>query len=165
LPEASLFGDGWTAGETVSPDLVRRYSFTMSPDVFREGAARVYLGPDGARVVVITLLLTDNRVAVRKSWEDASDLMSGAASGVDEDYERRQALETMDPPAGCVEAKRLEGVEETYLLPFAMTMCAVDPDGILIAIASGEVLGQTGVAASDAIVVASLNGAFGTPQA
>jgi hypothetical protein len=152
LPEASIFGDGWAQSQVVSPDILARYSFTMSPDVFREGAAGIYLGPGGSRAIVVTLLLTDNRVAIRKSWEDATDLLQSMSYSVSTDYERDGQLETMEPPTPCVEAKRVEGTEQHYLVPYGATMCAVDPDIVAIVAVSGDALDAAGVAASDAIV-------------
>jgi hypothetical protein len=151
LPDAKAFGKGWSLSQTVSPDLLARYSFEMSPDVFREGAAGMYVGPNGSRIVVISLLITENRVAIRQSWEDATKLLDAVRTHASTDYQRDQVLESMDPPVGCVEAKRIEGVENFSLLPVGGTMCAIDPDGIVISVASGSFAGKTGVAASDAI--------------
>lgn len=152
LPDPTSFGNGWTLSETVSPDILARYSFEMSPDVFREGAAGVYLGPDGARIVLVSLLLTENRVAIRKSWEDAGNLLNNAGLRINNDYSRDKALETMEPPAGCVEAKRIEGIETFFLQPAGGTMCAVDPDAVLLAVAFGNFSGKSGVEASDAVI-------------
>ena len=58
----------------------------------------------------------------------------------------------MDAPAGCVEAKRIEGIENFVLLPAGGTMCAIDPDVILIAVVLGDFADQSGVAASDAVI-------------
>ena len=152
LPDAGAFGDGWSLADTVSPAILARYSFEMTPDVFREGAAGVYVGPNGGRVVVVSLLVTESRVAIRQSWEDATKLLDAVRSRLSTDYERDEALKTMEPPEGCVEAKRIEGTENFVLLPAGGTMCAVDPDAILIAVVLGDFGGQTGVAASDAVV-------------
>lgn len=152
LPDPAVLGAGWSLADTVSPDIIARYNFTMSPDVFREGAAGTYLGPGGARVVIVTLLLTDNRVAIRKSWEDATALLDAIAYRVSTDYERNEQLEQMDPPAACVEAKRAEGVEQIYLVPFGATMCAIDPDVVVIVAVSGAALDATGIDASDAVL-------------
>src|SRR5215204_1941759 len=138
LPEAGAFGDGWLLNETVNPDLLARYSFEMTPDVFREGAAGIYVGPAGSRIVIVLLLITENRVAIRQSWEDATKLLDAVRTRTTTDFERDQALEMMDPAAGCVEAKRIEGIENFALLPVGGTMCAIDPDIILIAVVLGN---------------------------
>ena len=163
LPGAIAFGDGWELTQTVNPSVLTPYSFEMTPDVFREGAAGIYTGPGGSRIVIVSLLITENRVAIRQSWEDATGILNAANSGVSTDYERDLALETMEAPARCAEAKRIEGTERFVLLPMGGTMCAVDPDGILIAIVSGDFDEQAGVAASDAVIDLALNGASGTP--
>lgn len=167
LPEASALGDDWLLTQIVSPDLLARYSFEMTPDVFREGAAGVYVGQNGSRVVIVSLLITENRVAIRQSWEDATTLLNAVASGLSTDYERDAALETMAAPPECVEAKREEGTENFVLLSAGATMCAVDPDGIVIAVVFGDLDGQTGVAASDAVIRAALGVTTGngTPAA
>jgi hypothetical protein len=151
LPEADAFGDGWSLSETVNPDLLARYSFEMTPDVFREGAAGIYVGPNGSRIVIVSLLITENRVAIRQSWEDATKLLDAVRTRTTTDFQRDQVLETMDPPGGCVEAKRIEGIEQFTLLPVGGTMCAIDPDGILITVVHGSFGEQSGVAASDAV--------------
>lgn len=161
LPAASLLGEGWVQYDVVSPDVLARYSFEMTPDVFSEGAAGLYAGPNGARVVIVNLVVTDSRVAVRASWEDATDLLDSMTRSAEYEYQRIENLETMAPPTPCVEAKRFEGVENTYLAPVSATMCAQDPDNVWIFLVSGMLNGTTGVAASDAVV----ESAIGTPSA
>lgn len=154
LIDPATLGDGWLLHHAISPDAMFPYSFEMSPDVFREGAAGIYVGPAGSRVIAVALLVTNSRVAIRKSWEDASDLLDRFSSDVSEDWDRERELETADPPEGCAEAKRIEGTEYGFGLSVGATMCAVDPDIILIAGVFGTMQDQSGVAASDAVVSA-----------
>jgi hypothetical protein len=156
LPNTGALGDGWTLIQTVSPDLLARHSFEMTPDVFREGAAGIYGGPSGSRIVVVALLITENRVAIRQSWENATKLLDNVRGRTTTDYSRAQELEKMALPEGCAEAKRIEGTEIFDLMPTGGTMCAIDPDIILIAVAFGDYGGQTGVVASDAVIDAAL---------
>ncbi|MER3437117.1 MAG: hypothetical protein C4346_05695 [Chloroflexota bacterium] len=156
LIDPAALGDGWSLHHTISPDALYPYSHEMSPAVFREGAAGIYVGPEGSRVIAVALLVTESRVAIRKSWEDASDLLHRFTANVSEDWDRERELETADPPAGCVEAKRTEGTEYGFGLPFGATMCAIDPDVILIVGVFGTVQERSGVAASDTIVTAMI---------
>jgi len=167
LPKASIFGKDWFQANVISPDVIQEYGFTMSPDVFKEGAAGIYLGPDGTRAIVVSFVLTDNRIAIRRSWEDASSLMDVINYPVSTDYERDQELEAVAAPEGCLEAKRVEGVEKTFQLPAGSTLCAIDDDSLVLAVVFGEVDGKVGVDASDAVVssVATGDSAAGTPQA
>lgn len=152
LLDASTFGNGWVLTEVISPDSIERYGFTMSPDVFSEGAAGIYVGPEGARVLIVNLLLTDSRVAIRRSWEDSIELMDAITWTLDTDYTRDQQLETMAPPEGCLESKRAEGKERTFRIPAGATLCAADDESVLLVLAFGTVNGQTGVAASDSVI-------------
>jgi hypothetical protein len=152
LPEAAPLGPGWTIDVTVSPSVLRPRSFVLSPDVFREGAARIYLGPAGGRILIVTLLLTESRVAVRQGWEDATELLALIVDDASTDAVRTEQLATLPPPPGCVEAKRNEGTQHILLQPLGVTMCAVDPDLIVIASVSGDWSGQAGTAASDHLV-------------
>src|SRR5690606_14806564 len=128
--------------------------FTMSPDVFREGAAGIYLGPDGQRALVVRFLLTDNRVAIRQSWTDASDLMDSLSFYITTDYERDQQIKTMEAPTGCIEAVRIEGTERVFRLPVGGTLCAADDDSLFMVLIYGEVNGLSGVDGSDAVTTA-----------
>ncbi len=158
LPAAALLGEGWSQYDVVSPDVLARYSFEMTPDVFSEGAAGLYAGPNGARVVLVNLVVTDSRVAIRASWEDATELLDGMTRGADYDFRRVDDLGAMAPPPSCVEAKRFEGVENTYLAPVGATMCAFGPNQIWIVYVSGTVGGEQGIVASDALVETILGG-------
>ncbi len=152
LPEAAPLGPGWAIDATVSPSVLRPRSFELSPDVFREGAARIYLGPAGGRILIVTLLLTESRVAVRQGWEEASELLALIGDDASTDAGRTEQLATLSPPPGCVEAKRIEGTQHILLQPVGATMCAVDPDLIVIASVSGGWSSQIGTAASDHLV-------------
>lgn len=156
LPDAKNFGTGWALAQTVSPDVLDLYAFKMSPDTFREGAAGVYLGPKGAQIIFVSLLTTNSRVAVRKSWEDASKLLDGIGNLASLNYEKTRDLTTAEPPTNCVEAKRAEAAEYFTGSIVGATMCAIDPDGILIAITIGDIGGSTGVTASDAVIEVAL---------
>lgn len=158
LPKATVFGDGWVQDEVISPDAIDRNSFTMSPDVFREGAAGIYRGPHGARALVVRFLLTDNRVAIRNSWEDAGELLRNMTLFLATDYERDQQLETLAPPAGCLEAKRVEGTERVFRLPAGATICAADDESLFMVVVYGPVNGATGVEASDAVITQIVGG-------
>ena len=102
LPDAAPLGPGWAIDTTVSPSVLRPRSFELSPDVFREGAARIYLGPVGGRIVIVTLLLTESRVAVRQGWEEASELLALIVDDASTDAGLTEQLATLPPPAGCV---------------------------------------------------------------
>jgi hypothetical protein len=153
LPEASAFGPGWTLTNIRAVEQLNM-GMTMAPDVFREGAVGTYGGPNGARMVAITLLLTETRVAVRRGWENASQLFNNYTYQLDYDYNAIGLWDALPPPDGCAEAKRFEGISRDFGFPTGITLCAADPDLIVIAVASGLVNDRTSYEAADAVVKA-----------
>jgi len=156
LPEAAVFGDGWERTDQAGIEI--------PSDIFREGSMAIYAGPSGSRIVVMALLATDSRVAVRQSWEEATKRFDEYRYSVasNADYELAQRLEGLEPTAGCVEAKRAEGSDRYFGFTSGLTMCAVDPDIIVTAVVSGTLGKDVGYAASDAVVTEALQAGGGT---
>ena len=150
FPEAAALGEEWTQERTSG--------LQVPSDVFREGAIAIYSGPASARAVVLVFLATDSRVAVRQSWELATETFDEYRYqvAVDYDYELEERLEGLEPPMGCVEAKRVEGSDRGFGFLAGITMCAIDPDVILLAIVTGSLGDESGYAASDALVGTAL---------
>jgi hypothetical protein len=147
LPAETSLGDGWA--------LVYTGGIELAPESFRGGAIATYTGPAGARVTLAVMLVTDSRVAVRRSWEEADTLYRHYSGELAYDDERDEILDRLPLPAGCVEAKRIDGVARqlglTTGIPMGLTLCAADSDLLLLVIASGAVGGLTGYEASDSI--------------
>ena len=152
LPAATVFGEGWVQQDVISPDAIASTSFTMSPDVFREGAVGLYAGAEGSHALVVRFLLTENRVAIRGSWEAANELLDYMTVFETTDYERDRELETMSPPEGCLEATRKEGAARIFRTPYGATLCAADDDSLFLVVIYGPANGATGVPASDAVI-------------
>jgi len=148
LPEAAAFGEEWVG----HADPVR---FVPS-EVFRDGALVAYGGPAGARVVLAAMLVTGDRVAVRAAWEAALKSYDRYRNDLSYDEGFAEELGTLPPPAGCAEAKRIEGTSEIDTFVTGVTLCAADPDVVLLAVVSGRVADLTGYRASDAVVAAVL---------
>jgi hypothetical protein len=152
LPEATVFGEGWQRSQLVNPEALSRSGFSLEPETFREGAAGIYVGPAGSRILVVSLLINASGAAVRQSWDEAGELLDSVRSEFSSGYHSDEALEVRAAPSGCVAAKHLEGVDNHALLPVGATMCAIEPDGILITVVYGTLNGEDGVAASDAAI-------------
>lgn len=157
LPEASAFGPEWTQTKTLAVEQLN-WGMTLAPDVFREGAVGVYGGPNGARVIVVTLLLTNARVAVRRGWENATQLFNSYSYQLDYDSNQVALWEELPPPVGCAEARRFEGTARDFGFPTGVTLCAADPDLIVVAVATGLVNDRTGYEAANAVVKAVIEG-------
>jgi hypothetical protein len=147
LPAPAALGDGWS--------LVRTGSLALPTEMFRAGNLGVFVGPAGARILAAVMLVTESRVAVRRSWEGATDLFRKYSGELAYDSDRDDILDRLPPPSGCVEAKRIDGTARQLGLdtgiPMGITLCAAEPDVILLVLVSGAVHSLTGYEASDAI--------------
>lgn len=103
----------------------------------------------------MALLVTDERVAIRRSWEEASDLYHKYSGELEYDSDRDDMLDRLPLPAGCIEAKRIDGTARQLGLdigiPMGLTLCAADPDVIVLTVVSGSVGSLTRHDASDAV--------------
>jgi len=101
------------------------------------------------------MLVTDARVAVRRSWEEASNLYRKYSGELEYDPDRDEILDRQPLPAGCIEAKRIDGTARQLGLdtgiPMGLTLCAADPDVIVLVVVSGAVGPLSGYEASDAV--------------
>lgn len=160
VPEPTLFGEEWS--------MQRDPVLFVPSDSFRDGAIVSYGGPDGSRIVLAAMLVTDNRVAVRASWEEIGQLFDQYKYDLNYDYQLEDELGNAAPPNGCVEAKRIEGVNKMDSFFTGVTLCAGELDEILLVVASGEIGQLSGYRASDSVVSSVLsNDAFlgdGTPE-
>jgi hypothetical protein len=162
LPTAAALGDDWIWVSTAPLEL--------PAETFRAGAYAVFAGPAGARIIAAAMLVTDARVAVRRSWEDAADLFRRYSGELEYDSDRDDILDRVPPPAGCVEARRIDGTARQLGLdtgiPMSLTLCAADPDVILLVVVSGAFGPLTGYEASDAVASLMLGAApAATPSA
>ena len=150
LPKADLLGEGWMQTEVRGVD--------AAVDLFDEAAVASYGGPEGARAVVYSYLVTDSRAAVRQSWEATSRVFDNYRARLGYDYARDEQLAQIAAPEGCTEAKRSEGEHDAFFAPAAVTMCAADPDRIVIAVVMGGIDGVTDYTASDWLAGSAITG-------
>lgn len=155
LPAESDLGPGWTK--------VWEAGIDPGADLFKEGVKAVYGGDGGSRAVVYAWVIQDSTTAVRRSWESTAELLGSQRYEWASDYDWSQAddIDGVDPPAGCVESSRAEGANPDSQFPAGLTLCAVDPDVIILAIVSGELGENTGYLASDALIALALGASEG----
>jgi len=148
LPDAAALGPGWSvldADATAVADL---------PSALRDAAVATYGGPDGARASVLVMLVADGMSAIRDSWELGNDTFDRYSYQIDEESGAERDLEDRPLPEGCADGRRTFGTDEVLgaNFPAGVSLCAADPDMIVVTYASGDVDGQTGYRASDHLV-------------
>jgi hypothetical protein len=147
LLTAGDLGSGWTSARTAPLE--------VDPTLFREAAVAIHMGPTGARVLIAVLLVTQDQVAVRRAWEAAVGIYDNYSGELEYVSGRGDELAEVPPPAGCAEAKRIDGTARQLGIdtgiPMGVTLCAAEPDVIVLAVVSGSVLNLSGFEASDAI--------------
>ena len=150
LPAPDALGEGWT--------LLGTPGFGgLSPTAFRDGANAIYGGPDGSRVLVTVLLVAEGRSAIRESWVLANSTIDHYRAQLDAPIGEVADLDRIPPPAGCAQVRRVVGRDRVFdAFPVGMTLCAADPDVIVLAVASGDVAGLSGYQASDFAVSITL---------
>ena len=161
LPRPETLGQGWTLLDTPGFG-------GLSPAAFRDGANAIYGGPDGARVLITVLLVAEGRPAIRESWVLANSTIDNYRTQLDAPIGDVGDLDRVPPPAGCAQVRRVVGRDRVFdAFPVGMTLCAADPDVIVLAVASGDVAGLSGYQASDFAVSITLAGgeADATPVA
>lgn len=143
---AAALGDGWV-------ELSGESALTLiAGEGIVDQSAAVFGGPQGARVVIHALIVGESRadivgVANRVEGWFLFYSFRGDAN-VDE-------VEGASPLVGCDDARRMEGLEGD-VFPLGLTSCAVGLDIVLLAASSGEVLGELGDQASDAVIALML---------
>jgi hypothetical protein len=148
LPSAEAIGEGWS--------VIDQGDIEVDDEAFSDGAKAVYGGPNGARAIVFAYRLADAS-AIRRSWEVSTEWFETYASEHAEDwFWDDEDLVGIPAPDGCADIKRAEGPDGYFDIPTGVVLCAIDPDAVLIALASGEVAGETGYRAADAVIEAAL---------
>jgi hypothetical protein len=113
------------------------------------------------------MFVDEGLTAVRDSWELSNDYFDHYSFNMDEEYGSEEDLEDRPLPEGCADGRRTFGSDAVLGedFPAGVTLCAADPDMIILAYASGAVDGQTGYLASDRLVELVLDQAdTGTPS-
>jgi len=149
LPAAEAIGEGWVEVATGVPE--------ADPAIFVDAASAVYVGPGGARTVVTAWTNLPGRAGVQRSWESVGRVYDGVRFEVTgpKDDGREEELDPRPFPEGCVDARRIDGLDPLYGLPGAVTQCAIDPDVTVLVIVSGSINDVSGYAASDRVATAA----------
>lgn len=149
LPAAEAIGQGWALAVTSVPE--------ADPAIFVDAVTAVYVGPGGSRALVTVWTNLPGRAAVQRSWETIGKVFDDVRFEVTgpKDDRREEELAALPFPEGCVDARRIDGVDPLFGLPGAVTQCAIDPDVTVLVLVSGSIDGVSGYAASDRVATSA----------
>jgi hypothetical protein len=126
----------------------------LSAEIFPyEGLGAVYVGPQGSRVTLIVLPLTDRALPANQ----IKDAMSGVQNSMMQAWTRDRITSAgyvdADPPSGCDAAQRASGIVPVLTIPAGATACQLRGAGVAIFVTvEGTVGDLTGVAAADEVI-------------
>lgn len=154
LPAPASLGDGWRElrngdAHAISPDL-NSLDVRIFPG---DGRSAVYVGPDGAHVIVVLLPLVVSNVPTNQVESGMFSVQQVFMQNWDSDLKGDSAYSTMPNPPGCDIVSRTSGITNLYTLPAGSTSCQMRGPGIAIFVAvEGMLDGKSGVNASDELV-------------
>src|SRR4051794_35948985 len=150
LPVAEAFGQGWLE--------ISQAGIAPGPKVFREGVKAVYGGPEGSRALVYVWLTQDGEKARQDAWDQTAAFFQIKTQqwAADDSSSQLSGTSATSPATGCREGRRAEGVDPDAQFAGGLTLCAVDPNVIVLTIVSGELDGASGSQASDALLQIAL---------
>lgn len=145
IPSASDIGIGWKSGGSLG-------EIEEDSLYFTDSAGAVYVGPSGARTVILVYQVAESRIAVQRSWETVGETFDFFRRLHDLDSVRERELSGTPAPDVCVDSRRTEGFVQVYGMPVGVTMCAVGSNLIILTVAEGYIAGHSGVEASNYMV-------------
>lgn len=134
LPSAVVFGEGWTTlGDSFVPE-----AFTDNSVLSARG--QYYVSARGSRALVDVVMPGDSLRDARETW----DVMASWTAAVeqhtyDDDSLDSYDLARMDPPAGCVDAKRGEGTSYIDSAEVGATLCDAGEGYYIYVMVSGGI--------------------------
>lgn len=140
FPPPSALGDDWVA--TSAQD-----GATTNWPAFERFTAKIYLGPEGARILVGRIEPTDD---LSDAMELASGMFDVYLERITVDPVSETRLAGMAPVAGCAAMRRVDGYDAVIpAIPVGVSLCQADSGMIVMVYASGMVDDATGHEASD----------------
>ncbi len=128
------------------------------PSAITQLVKGVYLGPKGSRVTVLFARVHEGAAAIRTSWDLINADFDKARGTFEGEFGIEDDLAEIPVVVGCAEMRRTSGVDRAIPdIAVGVSLCAADPDVLVLVYVSGEVNGFSGHQVSDAVVTQVLN--------
>lgn len=154
VPGAEFLGSEWSRLRTGDPTTLLALDQAVSGDIFPfDGLGAVYVGPQGSRVTLIVLPLTERAVPANQVKDAITSVQESMMASWNKDRIGSAAYTDAAPPTGCDVAQRASGIVPLVTIPAGATACQLRSAGVAIFVTvEGAVGDDTGVAASDEVI-------------
>lgn len=160
LPSPDLLGEEWSHVRSGNARSMISGRVDFNPRVFPgDGVGAVYTGPAGSRATVVVMPLNTTSLPVNQVEDAVESVQRSMMRSWSTDRLSGVAARDLPPPSGCDVAMRASGIVPVLTLPAASTVCELRSAGVAIFVTiEGELDGERGIAASDALVARLLSG-------
>jgi hypothetical protein len=154
VPGASFLGPEWQQLRMGDAITLLESEDALSESIFpSEGLGAIYVGPQGSRVTLIVLPVTEEPLPANQVAEAIEEVQSGMISTWKKDRIATAATIDDAPPAGCDTAQRASGIVPVLTIPAGATACQLRGPGVAIFVTvEGAVGDASGVDAADAVI-------------
>jgi hypothetical protein len=154
VPDASFLGPDWTRLRSGSAGTLLEGETAVATDIFPfEGLGAIYVGPQGSRVTLIVLPITEEFLPASQVEDAIGSVQSEMVKAWDKDRIGSAAFLDAAPPVGCDAAQRASGIVPVLTIPAGATACQLRSAGVAIFVTvEGNVGDATGVNAADDVI-------------
>jgi plastocyanin len=154
IPEAVFLGEEWSKVRSGDAETLVPQDDALSLEIFPyEGLGAVYVGPQGSRVTLVVLPLTDRVLPANQIRDAMSSVQDSMMQAWTKDRITSAGYIDADPPTGCDAAQRVSGIVPVLTIPAGATACQLRSAGVAIFVTVEGAIGDlTGVAAADEVI-------------
>jgi plastocyanin len=154
IPDALFLGEEWSRVRSGDAETLIPQDDALSLEIFPyEGLGAIYVGPQGSRVTLVVLPLTDRALPANQITEAMAGIQDSMMQAWTRDRITSAGYIDADPPAGCDAAQRASGIVPVLTIPAGATACQLRGAGVAIFVTvEGEIDDLTGVAAADEVI-------------
>lgn len=154
VPGAGFLGPDWTRLRSGSASTLLEGETSVTSDIFPyEGLGAIYVGPQGSRVTLIVLPITEESLPANQIEDAIGSVQDEMVKEWDKDRIGSAAFLDAAPPVGCDAAQRASGIVPLLTIPAGATACQLRSPGVAIFVTvEGGVGDATGVDAADIVI-------------
>jgi hypothetical protein len=154
VPDAAFLGQEWEQLRVGAAETLLDSEETLSANIFPyDGLGAIYVGPQGSRVTLIVLPVTDEALPANQVKEAIGDVQNDMIVSWNKDRIATASFLDTAPPIGCDTAHRASGIVPVLTIPAGATACQLRSANVAIFVTvEGNVGDVSGVEAADEVI-------------